>query len=372
LDGEDRQAEEMMEVVYAICFIAAAWFAGLAVAAGGGKRAFPLAGTFAVALMGVVGYNDVWVRMLPPKAAPVMIAILAAASAFAGGRSALSRSLSPWLSLVGLSLRSRSRERVAVSIGADARVSPPGLPVTAPGFGDLSLREVMTPKAMMAGVEAAATAAEAVGVVSSSGYSRLVVYQGDLDHIVGVVHVYALLTCTASSQAVKELARPPLLVPESKKCFGMLEEFLREGEQFAVALDEFGGTAGVVTVEDLLEQLVGEMADEHEREEAPVRKMPDGSYLVPGHIRVEEINEKLGVAVPDGDYETISGFVLDRLGRVPARGEKLTVGDATLEIAVSTARRIVTVKVVTNGAAGAQGPARPGAGTPSTHRGGAE
>ena len=130
----------------------------------------------------------------------------------------------------------------------------------------------------------------------------------------------------------------------------MLEEFLRKGEQFAVVLDEFGGTAGLVTVEDLLEELVGEMADEHDREEAPVRRTHDGSYLVPGHIRVDEMNERLGVAVPEGDYETISGFVMEKLGRVPARGEKLTVGDTTLEIAVSTARRIVTVKVVVDGA----------------------
>jgi CBS domain containing-hemolysin-like protein len=138
----------------------------------------------------------------------------------------------------------------------------------------------------------------------------------------------------------------------------MLEEFLREGEQFAVVLDEFGGTAGVVTVEDLLEELVGEMADEHDKEEAPVRRMSDGSYLVPGHIRIDEMNERLGVALPEGDYETISGLVLEKLGRVPSRGESLAAGDVTLEIAVSTARRIVTVKVVKNSSGLSAGPER--------------
>jgi CBS domain containing-hemolysin-like protein len=213
----------------------------------------------------------------------------------------------------------------------------------------------MTPKTMIVGVKSEATATDAVKAASSSGHSRLAVYDEDLDHIVGVVHVYGLLTCSSPFQAVGELARPPLFVPESKKCFGMLEEFLREGEQFAVVLDEFGGTAGVVTVEDLLEELVGEMADEHDRDEAPVRRMSDGSYLVPGHIRVDEMNERLGVAVPEGDYETVSGFILEKLGRVPGKGEKLAAGEAILEIAVSTARRIVTVKIIRNGAGGQGG-----------------
>jgi Mg2+/Co2+ transporter CorC len=342
-----------MEAVYLIFFIGAACVAGLAVQAGRRGSGFPLVSTFAVALLAIVGYNSRWVGgAFPPKSAPILVALFAAGLAWVGIRSVAARWSPSWLDRRwGVSERRPPKPISRFPLG-EGKGSPPGLPVTSPTFGDVSLREVMTPKTMIIGVEWEATATDAVQAASSSGHARLAVYREDLDHIAGVVHVYGLLTCPSPTRAVGEIARPPLLVPESKKCFGMLEEFLREGEQFAVVLDEFGGTAGVVTVEDLLEELVGEMADEHDREEAPVRRTSDGSYLVPGHIRVDELNERLGIAVPEGDYETVSGFVLEKLGKVPARGEKLAAGDATLEIAVSTARRIVTVKVVKNGAGG--------------------
>jgi Mg2+/Co2+ transporter CorC len=340
----------MTKVVYLVILIVVGCAAGVAVR---GKRrgsVVPLAGTFAVVLLAAVGYNSRWADYAGPKYAPVLFA------AFAGGLARVGIGLAE----PGRGFRRRNRgnrnsvrwspEGFPRAFPSEGRGSAAGLPITSPGFGDVSLREVMTPKTMVVGVEWNASAADAAAAAGSSGHSRLAVYKEDLDHIEGVVHVHGLLACTRHSRSVGELARPPLFVPESKKCFGMLEEFLREGEQFAVVLDEFGGTAGVVTVEDLLEELVGEMADEHDREEAPVRRMHDGSYLVPGHIRVDELNERLGLAVPEGDYETVSGFVLEKLGRVPARGEKLSAGDATLEIVVSTARRIVTVKVVGDGA----------------------
>jgi Mg2+/Co2+ transporter CorC len=301
----------------------------------------PVAGTIALAALGLVGYNSRWAQSQSPGLIPIGIAVATALFVWIGFK----------LDIYGRIFPSRgpgTGETGGEPLGAGA------VPVASPDFGGLSLREVMTPKAMIAGVDVSASTADAARVARSSGHSRLVVYEDDLDHIVGVVNVHSLLESAGRTARAGRLARPATFVPESKKCFGMLEEFLREREQFAVALDEFGGTAGVVTVEDLLDELVGEMADEHDRGEAPPRRMPDGSYLVPGHMKIDDVNERLGVDLPEGDYETISGLVLEEMGKVPARGEKLEVEGTTLEVAVSTARRIVTIKVAAapNGAAG--------------------
>lgn len=316
-------------------------------AASGSTRA-PVAGTIALAAMGFVGYNSRWAQSQPPGIIPIGIALLAGVFLWIGFR----------LDLPGKLLGGRlgdGPQPDGVGPGAHPGDGVSAAPVASPDFGDMSLREVMTPKAMIAGVDIAASAADAVNVARSSGHSRLIVYEDDLDHIAGVVNIHGLLESVQGTADVRRLVRPALLVPESKKCFGMLEEFLREREQFAVALDEFGGTAGVVTVEDLLDELVGEMADEHDRGEAPLRRMSDGSHLVPGHMKIDDVNERLGIEIPEGDYETISGFLLEELGRVPARGERLEIQGAVLEVAVSTARRIVTVKVAASPADPARG-----------------
>ncbi len=300
------------------------------------------AGTIAVAVMGFVGYNGRWGQAQSPEAAPLVIALVAVLAIWGGVRLDLPRRL----------MRPRADEPLGSggAFGAEASAAEsPGLPVASPEFGQVSLREVMTPKAMISGVDLGVTASEAVGVASSSGHSRLVVYEGDLDHIKGVVNIHGLLASFGRSTGIRRLVRQAMFVPESKNCFRMLEHFLREQEQFAVVIDEFGGTAGVVTVEDLLDELVGEMADEHEREAAPIRRTSDGGYLVPGHIKVDEINSRLGLDIPEGDYETVSGYILEVLGRVPPRGERISLDRATLEVAVSTARRIVTIKVTTEG-----------------------
>lgn len=305
----------------------------------------PVAAAIAVAVMGFVGYNSRWIQSQSPGVIPLGIAVIAGFTVWVGFKLDLPGKV---MNLWGGDSRARggSRADVAPKAAAERRS---GLPVASPDFNDVSLREVMTPKAMIAGIDGGSLTGDAVRVASSSGHSRLIVYEDDLDHIVGVVSIHSLLEASVSSGGINRFTRPALFVPESKKCFGMLEDFLREREQFAVALDEFGGTAGVVTVEDLLDELVGEMADEHDSSEAPVRRMSDGSYLVPGHMKIDELNERLGLSVPEGDYETISGFVLEKLGRVPARGERLSVEAVTLEIAVSTARRIVTIKVAVDG-----------------------
>jgi CBS domain containing-hemolysin-like protein len=327
-----------MVALHVVYFIALALAASRVPAGLAGAGRMPFLGTIAVAAMGFVGYNMRWTHSLPPGAVAPAIAALAGLAVW-GCLRIRPREVGTRPSAAG---PGRAGERAARA-AADGRFR---MPVASPDFGGMSLREVMTPKAMIAGVESGASTSDAVQAALSSGHSRLVVFEGDLDHIVGVIDVHGLLSAFGRSRGIARLMRPAMFVPECKRCFGMLERFLREREQFAVVLDEFGGTAGVITVEDLLDELVGEMADEHEREDAPVRRMPDGGYRVPGHMKIDELNSRLALNIPEGDYETVSGYVLEKLGRVPARGEKVSLEDATLEIAASTARRIVAVKIV--------------------------
>jgi hypothetical protein len=176
-----------MEAVYLICFIGAGCVSGLAARTGRPGSGFPFAGTFVVALMAVVGYNSRWVGATPPKPALFLVALLAGGLAWLGVRFASSRWSPSWAIRVGATPDRQPPKSISQIPVGDVKASSPGLPVTSPGFGDVSLREVMTPKTMIVGIEWEATATDAVKAVSSSGHSRLAVYQEDLDHIVGVV-----------------------------------------------------------------------------------------------------------------------------------------------------------------------------------------
>jgi len=212
-------------------------------------------------------------------------------------------------------------------------------------FGETTLNEIMVPRTEIVGLEKGTTVREAIEIVQQSGHSRLPIYKDDLDQVEGVVHIFDLLAVADDSVAVDDLIHPLTMVPESKKCDELLMELQRRREHMAIVLDEYGGTAGLVTVEDLVEELVGEIADEHEKPEAPVRKAADNVYFLDGTVEIEELNESLGWGIPEGEYETIAGFILERLGRIPVRGEVLSWRDLEFEITSADSRRIATVKV---------------------------
>jgi CBS domain containing-hemolysin-like protein len=149
----------------------------------------------------------------------------------------------------------------------------------------------------------------------------------------------------ATEDTVKALLRPAYYVPETKRIDDLLREMQRQRTQLAVVVDEYGGSEGIVTVEDIVEQIVGEIEDEHERQPSVLTSLPDGSYLVAGRLGIDELNEALDWKLPKQDYETVGGLILARLGRIPRPGEDVVMDDYQLSVVDADERRILKVKV---------------------------
>ena len=198
----------------------------------------------------------------------------------------------------------------------------------------------------------------ALDVVVTEGYSKLPVYKESKDDIVGVVHdrelLIALANGTLSSTPVRALMRPIVHVPENKKIAELLREMQRDKFTMAIVVDEYGGTAGLVTMEDLLEEIVGEIRDEHdEGEEEPMRMIAENEAIVDAGVNIEDVNAKLGTQLPHEEFETIGGFTVGLFGRLPSEGEEVEADDHTrLKVERMRGRRIMAVRVFTNGRAG--------------------
>jgi len=228
--------------------------------------------------------------------------------------------------------------------------------------GDAIVREVMTPRTEIVAVPADAPLAEVIREFIRSRHSRLPVHEGSLDRMVGVAWVRDLLPHVVAGETdrtARDLMRPVLLVPGTKKVLELLREMQAERQHLAIVIDEYGGTAGLVTLEDLVEEIVGEIHDEHERQEEEIRDLPDGTVLVDGLVPIEELEEHLGVELPETDVETVGGLVFARLGRVPRVGDRVRpVPGIELEVARMRGRRIAVVRVHRRDVAGpGNGPA---------------
>lgn len=194
--------------------------------------------------------------------------------------------------------------------------------------------EVMTPRMDLVAIPVEATVEEAIGRVRASPYSRFPVYRRDLDHIVGVLFARDLVGAQGHAR-VADLMRPVLAIPETVRVLEALRRFQEQGQHAAVVLDEYGGTAGWVTLEDLLEELVGEIPSEHGEEEAGVVVRPDGSLLVDGRLPLHQLLEKLGLRKEEVQAEgttTVAGLVLHLLGRIPTVGDRVTVAGYEIEV----------------------------------------
>ena len=227
-------------------------------------------------------------------------------------------------------------------------------------FGDTIVREVMTPRPNIVAVSVDDSPRKALDVVIAEGYSKLPVYQETKDDIVGVVHDRELLIALAdgslSSTPMRALMRPITHVPENKKIAELLREMQRDKFSMAIVVDEYGGTAGLVTMEDLLEEIVGEIRDEHdEGEEEPVRILNEKEAVVDSGVNIEDVNAKLGTRLPHEEFETIGGYTMGLFGRLPSEGEEIEADDQTrLKVDRMRGRRIMAVRIVTNGTMGAQ------------------
>jgi len=244
-------------------------------------------------------------------------------------------------------------------------------------FADTVAREVMTPRTDMVCVAAEDTLEAAAGVCQESGYSRLPVYQGTLDHVVGIVYAMDMVAALQAGAAdaarpggqrscaamlrMGEIARKPApVVPESKKLGELLPFMQRNRLHMAVVIDEYGGTAGLVTMEDLVEQIFGEIRDEYDLEAEPVQAVGEGVWVFNAKLSTDEVSEVTGVALPEGDFDSVGGFILDQLGRLPAVGETVRWKGLEFTVEAVAENRVGRVRVTRRAEEGTDGEAEEG------------
>jgi CBS domain containing-hemolysin-like protein len=212
-------------------------------------------------------------------------------------------------------------------------------------FGRTVAEDIMIPRSAVVAVPSSSTLAECVDVFVTKGFSRLPVYEGDLESVTGIAHVMDLLRESDLSKPVRQVVRPVLMVPQSKACDELLKEFQRSRSYMAIVLDEYGGVAGLVTVEDVLEELVGEMGDEPASLRRLIRRISEGLFSVQAQVEVEKFESTTGIELPAGDYETLAGFLLEAFGRIPEVGARTHRAGVEYEVILADERRIRLVKV---------------------------
>jgi CBS domain containing-hemolysin-like protein len=209
-------------------------------------------------------------------------------------------------------------------------------------LGDQRVYEAMTPRTEIVGVEINKNIDEVLSVFIDSGFSKVPVYEENLDNIKGIILAKDLFK---SPETIKEILREVSFIPESKKSFDVLNDFLEKRNSIAIIVDEHGGTAGIITMEDILEELFGEIKDEFDVDEDICRRVAKDSYIISGKVEIDHINEKYNLFIEEGDYETLAGFVTTKLGRIPAQGEIVKVGNFKIQIIRSTVQRLELVKL---------------------------
>jgi CBS domain containing-hemolysin-like protein len=216
-------------------------------------------------------------------------------------------------------------------------------------FTDRVAEDLMTPRVQVRALPTGATVHELMELSRTSGFSRFPVYRRDLDEVHGVVHVkqaFAVPVADRRTSTMADLVRPVLTVPESLDGDALLRRLRAGASELAVVVDEYGGTAGIVTLEDLVEEIVGDVRDEHDRPEpGPIRPLGQGSWLASGLLRGDELVEATGFVLPEGDYETLAGLVLARLGRIPDVGDDVDVHEWRLTVMRRERNRIAELRL---------------------------
>ena len=216
-------------------------------------------------------------------------------------------------------------------------------------FGDTVAREVMVPRPDMVAVEADVKVDDVIGVVLDAGFSRIPVFQESIDNVVGIILAKDLLAAERRGKAmtsVLELIRPAHFVPETKPVSDLLKEMRGGKFHIAIVVDEYGSTVGLVTLEDLIEELVGEISDEYDKEVPPIRALEGSGYEVVGYLPTHDLEDLLGVAFPEGDWDTVGGLVLGLLGHLPEEGESVATSGFVFIAQTVVGRRLGYVRVL--------------------------
>jgi len=215
-------------------------------------------------------------------------------------------------------------------------------------FNDKTAADALVSRVEVVTVAPDDTIGALVGASVATGFSRFPVSGPDLDDVVGVVHVkdvYKLPVERRATARVAEVMTEPFIVPESRELSSLLLD-LRRGSHLAIVVDEYGSTTGIITLEDILEELVGEIDDEYDAVAPKLTKvLPAGTYELPGTLHLDDVRDACGLELPEGDYETIAGFVLDQLGRIPEAGDRIEYDGWTIEVAAMDRRRIASLRV---------------------------
>ncbi len=217
-------------------------------------------------------------------------------------------------------------------------------------FGELLVRQVMVPRTEITGFEADLTLDECIDIATLSTFTKFPVYDDNLDNIIGVVHIKDLLRSRLDPERhdcrARDLIREALFVPESLPVRSVLQHFRARRQHIAIVMDEYGGTAGLVTLEDLMEEIVGEVSDPFDTLQPEVQRLTDGSATVDGLALIDDVNEALGLHLDDPHYDTIAGYVLGRLGRIPAVGDEVQDGDIRFVVEAMDGMRIERLAII--------------------------
>ena len=217
-------------------------------------------------------------------------------------------------------------------------------------FRGTEASEIMTPSAEMVCAAADTSVPDLIRLINEEGYTRIPIYEGNPDHIIGILHAKDLLRiCACSPQTdldLREFLNPVTFIPESKPITELLREFQLKKIHLAIVVDEFGGVRGLVTLEDVIEEIVGEIDDEHDDEESELRVVDERTVVVDAKIEIEEVEAHFRLSLPEGPYESVGGFIIHRLGKVPPAGVVVQEGPLSFKVLSADQRRIKSVRIV--------------------------
>lgn len=215
-------------------------------------------------------------------------------------------------------------------------------------LGETTVKEIMIPRVDIIGVEVGTPLREVIKLINKTGHSRIPLYEESLDDIKGILYAKDLLSCAIDELDIDlvKIVRRPYFIPENKKVDDLLRELRKKHLHISIVVDEYGGTSGLVTMEDIIEEIVGEIEDEYDQEPPPVSKLSPGQFLVDGALSLSDLNREIGIELPEKEFETVGGLIYDLVGSLPEKGKKLSYHGATFIVEEIEGQRIVTVKIL--------------------------